>query len=86
MQVARALKALRERRKLSIEQLAERAHIPAVRISKLETAELSPRLSELIALARVFRLLPSTILRRAAGTTSRSPKPKRRADRVARRS
>ena len=49
-----SLAALRKQRKLSQEDLGERTGMPPRRVSRIENGHISPRLHELVAIARVL--------------------------------
>lgn len=65
------LKDFRERKGLSIEELAQASGIAAKRITQFETAEHSPLFDELFMLAEGLRIRASTIARRIHNLTSK---------------
>jgi len=61
--LAARLKALRERRGLSQEQLAEKAGLSRPHLARLETAKQDPTLSTIEKLAKALKVKPAELLK-----------------------
>lgn len=66
METKDVIAALRTRRGLSQEQLAERLHVTRQAVSRWETGAADPSTSNLIALAKLYGVSAEELLRRAA--------------------
>jgi transcriptional regulator with XRE-family HTH domain len=59
------IRNLRKKQGLTIEELAREAHLTRVTVSKIEIANSNPTMETIEALARVFQLAPSELIRMA---------------------
>jgi transcriptional regulator with XRE-family HTH domain len=59
------IRNIRKKRGLTIEGLARKAHLTRLTVSKIEIADSNPTMETVEALARVFQLSPSELIRMA---------------------
>ena len=57
------IRTIRKKYGLTVEELAQKAHLTRMTVSKIETAKGNPTMETIEALARVFQLAPSELIR-----------------------